>query len=136
MMKTPLPAEIVRRCREMRRAGTPAEAVLGGFLRNRGMRSMKFRWQHPVKGYILDFYCQEAKLAIELDGGGHAQESQMRYDQERRVALAVEGIRVLRFGNHEVMNQLEYVLAEIWQALVPHPDHTCPFGHPKRVWVR
>lgn len=78
---------------------------------------MKFRRQHPVQVYILDFYCQEARLAIELDGGGHYEPDQARYDEMRTKDLETEGIRVLRFRNDEVKDRLEDVLFEIWQIL-------------------
>src|SRR5690606_7520596 len=77
----------------------------------------KFRRQHPLAGYILDFYCHEAKLAIELDGGGHLESSQAGYDEERTKILNEQGIRVLRFWNNDVLKNTETVLNEIWIAL-------------------
>ena len=113
----PLPAEILRRCRELRHENTPAESLLWAILRNRGLKGAKFRRQVPVARYILDFYCHAAHLAVELDGGGHAGDEQVAYDLARTKVLEKEGIRLLRYWNHEVLNQLEDVLAELYEAL-------------------
>ena len=66
-------------------------------------------------GFILDFYCHEAKLAIEIDGGGHLEEEQKRYDLERTNILNDNGIKVLRFFNNEVIRETENVILEIWK---------------------
>lgn len=95
---------------------TDAEALLWHFLRNRDFCGFKFRRQHPVGGYILDFYCNEAKLAIELDGSGHSEDERKDYDSERTKVLEGAGIRVLRFWNDEVLTELEHVLEEIYAA--------------------
>jgi 5-methyltetrahydrofolate--homocysteine methyltransferase len=86
-------------------------------LRNRGVHDAKFRRQHPIAGYIPDFYCHEAKLAIELDGGGHLEDEQAEYDNQRTKILNEQGIRVLRFWNKDVLKNTETVLNEIWVAL-------------------
>ena len=86
-------------------------------LRNRRLGGRKFRRQHPLPPYILDFYCEEARLAIELDGGQHGE--QAAYDAARSTVLASQGIRVLRFWNNEVLQQTEAVLQVIWAALFP-----------------
>ena len=78
----------------------------------------KFRRQFPVGGYILDFYCHPAKLAIELDGGGHNDEEQRRYDRERTRILEGTGIRGVRFWNNDVLNELENVLEVIYAELM------------------
>jgi len=80
---------------------------------------VKFRRQHPVEGYIVDFYCLEARLVVELDGGGHVEESQARYDAERTLALERAGIRVLRFWNPDVLQNVGGVLEMILAALKP-----------------
>ena len=86
-------------------------------LRNRQLDGWKFRRQHPVGKYILDFYCHEARLGVELDGGQHAEPDQAQYDAERAQALEAEGIRVLRFWNNEVLKNTTAVLQEIWNVL-------------------
>jgi len=113
----PLPAEMLARCRDLRKNATSAESRLWHFLRNRQLGGYKFRRQHVFHGYILDFYCPEAKLAIELDGSGHLEEPQVEYDQVRTAALNGFGLRVLRFWNNEVFEQIETVLGVIWEAL-------------------
>ena len=65
-----LPAELLERARALRREATDAERFLWSLLRNRQFLGLKFRRQHPLGGYIVDFYCHEARLGIELDGGG------------------------------------------------------------------
>ena len=67
--------------------------------------------------YVLDFYCHEPPLGIEIDGGHHATERQASYDASREKALNAAGIRVLRFWDHEVLTEIESVLEVIWQAV-------------------
>jgi len=86
-------------------------------LRNRNFAGHKFRRQHPFDRYILDFYCLAAKLAIELDGGGHNYRLGQIRDRTRSELLAREGIVVLRFWNHQVRQELDSVLKAIWFAL-------------------
>jgi very-short-patch-repair endonuclease len=79
----------------------------------------KFRRQHAVGPFILDFYCHEAKLAVEVDGGIHAKDAQRRKDVARSQALTAEGVRVLRFWDGEILRDIESVAARIWIALTP-----------------
>ena len=113
----PLPADIRACCRTLRRRSTDAEGFLWYFLRDRRFGGKKFRRQHPVGRYILDFYCERAGLAIELDGGQHAEGRQKQRDQERDQQLTAARIRVLRFWNSEVWNETEAVLEKIWREL-------------------
>lgn len=94
---------------------TDAERLLWGLLRNRGLGGLKFRRQHPCNGYFLDFYCHEARLAVELDGSQHLEGNQAAYDEERTRVLEQEGIRVLRFWNGDVSAHIEEVLGVIWE---------------------
>lgn len=112
----PLPFHLLNIARELQTKQTNAETLPWLFLRNRDYCGFKFRRQHPVGGYILDFYCHEAKLAIELDGSGHADGERKRYDAERTKVLEGAGIKVLRFWNDEVLKELESVLEEICAA--------------------
>ena len=105
------------RARELRRRATRAEIVLWHQLRGRRLEGFKFRRQHRVGPYVLDFYCSQARLAIELDGGGHAEPGQAAYDRERTRELESRGIRELRFWNHDVLKRREAVLAEIAEVL-------------------
>jgi very-short-patch-repair endonuclease len=80
---------------------------------------MKFRRQQPIARCILDFYCDQAKLAIELDGGQHNTESARRHDSERTAFLGERDITVLRFWNNGVLQETEGVLEAIHNALTP-----------------
>jgi len=102
------------RSREPRRESTEAERKLWWHLRDSGLGE-KFRRQHPVGLFFLDFYCHEARLALEVDGGGHA--GRAEYDAERTRALAAEGIQVVRSWNSEVMRSIEGVLESIRETL-------------------
>ena len=113
----PLPSHLLNIARELRIKQTDAETLLWHFLRNRDFCGFKFRRQHPVSGYILDFYCNEAKLAIELDRSGHADDERRLYDVERTRVLEGAGIKVLRFWNDEVLKNLEAVLEAIYTAI-------------------
>lgn len=118
-----LPALRVFR-KELRAHLTPAEAKLWTYLRRSQLAGRKFRRQHRVGGYILDFYCPAERLAIELDGAAHDSEMAQRYDEARDLFLRDCGIRVLRFENKWVFLQPDEVLAEIvrhfgWQKASP-----------------
>jgi very-short-patch-repair endonuclease len=106
-------ASTQRRAAELRKASTPAEQKLWGLLRNRQLKGRKFRRQHPLANYVLDFYCHECKLAIELDGNYHKQPEVSAYDDSRTALLKENGITVLRFWNDEVFNDIERVLETI-----------------------
>ena len=86
-------------------------------LRDRRLAGFKFRRQHPVGPYILDFYCHEARLAVELDGGQHNEPDERARDTKRSAFLEAQGIRVLRFWNNEVFQNTEGVLQAIYDAL-------------------
>src|SRR5882762_3177096 len=88
--------------RELRSRLTPAESYLWSFLQRRQLRGRKFRRQHSVGPYILDFYCPEEKLAVELDGASHDYEQAHAHDENRKMFLSRADIAVLRFENREV----------------------------------
>jgi very-short-patch-repair endonuclease len=103
--------------RELRKNSTDAEKALWRQLRNRHCADFKFRRQHVVGDFILDFYCPGVGLAIEVDGGGHTEKKQAVYDVCRTAALAGCGIHVLRFWNHEVLQHIDAVMDEIYRAV-------------------
>jgi len=103
--------EIEETARHLRKQLTPAEATLWQALRSRQLSGLKFRCQHPVGRFIVDFYCPSHKLVIEVDGDIHNQ--QQAYDRARTDELQVFGYCVLRFTNEEVMNNLSNVLSRI-----------------------
>jgi very-short-patch-repair endonuclease len=103
--------------RELRHTETEAEKKLWQFLRNRQLKGKKFRRQHALDNYILDFYCHECKLAVELDGAIHDEKMNRQYDEARTSVLNDWGIIVIRFRNEEVMNQTGKVLDKIGELL-------------------
>lgn len=113
-------ADITRRlATELRRNQTDAESTIWLALRNRGLAGYKFRRQHPIGPYIVDFYCADARLTIEVDGGQHAENK--AYDSRRTEYLERAGYRVIRFWNNEVLKNtegvLETILSEIQRAI-------------------
>jgi very-short-patch-repair endonuclease len=102
---------LVAGAKELRHRLTAAEQVLWSALRGRGIGGLRFRRQHPVGPFVLDFFCPAAKLVIEVDGPIH--EQQREQDQARTEHLEAYGYRVLRFTNQEVMTNLEAVVAQI-----------------------
>jgi len=98
-----------------RRSTTPAEAVLWQQLRGRQVLGLKFRRQHPLHGFIVDFCCLEQRIIIELDGDIHQDSEQAAYDKERDQALAAAGFRILRIPNEHVLSNIDAVLAAIRQ---------------------
>ena len=109
----------LQQARALRQSPTTAEQVLWRHLRNRQLAGTKFRRQHPLGPYILDFVCLAQGLVVEVDGGQHADLQAQGYDRQRAVWLRQQGLRVLRFWNHEVVQQTNEVLAHVLQALTP-----------------
>lgn len=101
----------------LRKRTTEAEQKLWSLLRNRQLNGKKFRRQHAILNYIVDFYCHESKLAIELDGNFHKRVEVKQYDQARTMALKETGISVLRFWNEEVLTDPGKVLKKISEHL-------------------
>ncbi len=116
------------RARDLRKNQTNAEALLWAKLRNRGLDSWKFKRQVPKGRYIVDFYCAEARLVIELDGQQHAYDEAVVYDQARTRFLQESGLRVIRFWNCEIYETMPEVLECILQKLnePPFPDDMAP----------
>jgi very-short-patch-repair endonuclease len=103
--------------RKLRSNMTPAEAKLWTYLKGKQLEGKKFRRQHSVSRYILDFYCPSSKLAIELDGEAHDSAMAAEYDHERTLFLLATNIRVIRFENKTVFEHPEWVLEQIKTAL-------------------
>jgi len=110
-------ANRIVRARQLRRRQTDAEKLLWSHMRARRLGGYKFRRQHPVGPFVVDFYCEAARLVIELDGGGHNEPDQRVYDQERTRILEQLGLRVVRFWNNDVLVATEWVLEAILSAL-------------------
>jgi very-short-patch-repair endonuclease len=106
-------AERYARARELRLHPTPAERHAWTLLRNRGMLGLKFRRQHVLHGFILDFYCASERIVIELEGDVHYTQAQRDYDQARAGFLEAAGYRVIRVRNRNASREhLEAALRE------------------------
>lgn len=107
--------------RKLRSFLTPAEEQAWWLLRNRRLSGLKFRRQHLVGKYVVDFYCPQARLAVELEGSVHSQPSQTKKDKARDALLRRMGIRVLRLPNAMVMEDPETFVRKIREAAVLSP---------------
>jgi very-short-patch-repair endonuclease len=101
--------------RDLRNDPTEAERLLWQHLRLRQLGGHKFRRQQPLGNYVVDFVCLEKRLVIEVDGGQH--NAQIANDKQRAAWIEAQGFRVLRFWNHEIMQNIEAVKEAIWRAL-------------------
>jgi type I restriction enzyme M protein len=111
---------LVKTARELRKKETPAESILWELLRNRRFMNLKFRRQHQVGEYVVDFFCDEMNLVIELDGAVHAEARQAKKDKTRDAYLQSTGLMVIRLRNEEFLSDPEAVLNKI-SAHLPAP---------------
>ena len=109
--------EILRIAAELRKNMTPAEKVLWERIRNRQVSGYRFRRQHPIYEMVVDFFCYEAMLVIEVDGSVHEDSYQAERDVERTKILDGFGLKEIRFKNAEVMNNIDDVIRQIEKAL-------------------
>jgi very-short-patch-repair endonuclease len=112
-------AAIKDKAKKLRKKMTEAEKILWSRIRNRKVNGMYFRRQHPYGIYILDFFCFEANLVIEIDGLIHL--SRHEYDLERTKYLESSGLKIIRFTNTEIENRIEWVINKIQKAVDPFP---------------
>ena len=112
-----VPPKIKQNARDLRKNMTDAERTLWSRIKSRRLQGFRFRRQHPVGNYIVDFVCLELKLVIELDGGQHM--DQQQYDERRDSFLKAQGFTVLRFWNNKVMKEVDGVLESILTFLPP-----------------
>jgi very-short-patch-repair endonuclease len=106
----------VEKARKLRSAMTTAEQRAWWLLRDRNLLGMKFRRQHPIGKFVVDFYCQQSRLAVELDGSIHAQPSRARKDSAKDAYLTRLGIRVLRLPNGMVLDDPEEFCKKVLEA--------------------
>jgi very-short-patch-repair endonuclease len=122
--------------RRLRRNQTDAERILWFRLRDRRLNGSKFRRQFPIDRYVVDFFCADAHLIIELDGGQHAVRTDA--DAQRTKVLEAMGYMILRYWNNDVIQNIDGVLEDIYTALErhrpepPHP-HPLPSGERERT---
>ena len=120
---------VVTRARQLRRKATWAEKALWRILRNERFSGYKFRRQQPAGDFTLDFYCPEARLALEVDGIGHGHPERRIEDERRDEFLSSRGILVKRIWNSQLRGQLKPVREVLWQLLqerAPHPGNVKP----------
>ncbi len=98
---------------QLRKTLTPAEAILWNGLKNSNLGNKKFRRQHSILNYIVDFYCPEERLIIELDGNHHFLPGGTEHDAERDAALMALGFKILRYENEIVIKHSAEVLENI-----------------------
>ncbi len=108
--------------RKLRNNATPAEQLFWELVRDRRFLGLKFRRQHQIGDYIADFYCDEKKLVIELDGGVHDEPTRIKIDHKRDAYMKSLGLNVLRLSNEQLMSNPEKVLTSIASALSPSPS--------------
>jgi very-short-patch-repair endonuclease len=126
---------VVLRARALRRSATLPEGLLWQVLRKRP-QNLKFRRQHPLGPFVVDFYCAAARLVVEVDGASHDMGDRPSCDARRDAWLREQGLRVLRFNATEVMNDLESVMTEIHRAARRRlPLHQAPPGPPPHASV-
>ncbi len=99
--------------KNLRQDATVPEKIMWDILRNRRFKNLKFRRQHVINGYILDFYCHEICLAIEIDGNVHNDPDQAVYDRERQTSLGKWGITFLRIKNNVVINRRPQAIRQL-----------------------
>jgi very-short-patch-repair endonuclease len=119
-LKQPRPVNLVR---ELRQKQTDAESILWARLRNQRFEGVKFRRQHPIGNYIVDFASLDAKLIIEIDGGQHNESTMIKEDQQRTKWLETKGFDVVRFWNSDVFENINGVMEKIQESLMKgiHP---------------
>lgn len=115
-----IPSQKRALARQFRRNMTPAESMLWDHLHGGRLCHARFRRQHVIAGFIVDFYCHAARLVVEVDGEIHAH--QAAEDARREKALTAFGVRVIRFSNEAVMNDLSAVLRRIAAALTSQQE--------------
>ncbi len=108
-------AQLLEFAKVMRSNGTNVENLMWQLLRNKHFINLKFRRQHVISPYIVDFYCHELGLVIELDGSQHGTDDAVEYDAERTQFLEALGFKVVRYWNHDVLGNTEVVLEGLWQ---------------------
>ncbi|MBX3537754.1 MAG: endonuclease domain-containing protein [Chelatococcus sp.] len=105
------------RARQLRANQTTPEEKLWHVLRHRKLNGRKFRRQHPIDRFIVDFACIEAKLVVEVDGATHSTAAETLYDRNREAILTAAGYEVLRIGNADIYESMEFVRETILAAL-------------------
>lgn len=112
-MNQKMNSQLLQFAKSMRHAATDAENLLWQLLRAKRFMNLKFRRQHVIKPYIVDFYCHELGLVIELDGSQHGIDDSVEYDVERTKFLEALGLTAVRYWNHDVLSRADVVLEDL-----------------------
>ncbi len=115
------PKKTVARARDLRRTMTLPEVLLWQHIRSRRLNGIRFRRQHPIGPYILDFFCEDARLAVEVDGESHSQAEAVEHDKRRTEWLNARGISVLRIPARDVLSELAAVVDHIQRQVRDQP---------------
>jgi len=113
-MNQKLDPQLLEFAKSMRHTATDAEYLMWQLLRAKRFMNLKFRRQHVIEPYIVDFYCHEIGLVVELDGSQHRTDDAIEYDAERTKFLEALGLTVVRYWNHDVLGRLDVVLGDLW----------------------
>lgn len=106
--------QLLQFAKSMRHTATDAEYLMWQVLRAKRFINLKFRRQHVIAPYIVDFYCHEIGLVIELDGSQHGTDDAIEYDAERTKFLEALGLTVVRYWNQDVLGRTDVVLEDLW----------------------
>jgi very-short-patch-repair endonuclease len=110
-----LDPQLLEFAKTMRSNATDAENFMWQLIRAKRFMNLKFRRQHVIAPYIVDFYCHELGLVIELDGSQHGTDDAIKYDAERTRFLEALDLKVIRYWNHEVLGRTDVVLEDLWR---------------------
>ncbi|MHA3083496.1 endonuclease domain-containing protein [Acinetobacter sp. ANC 5383] len=113
-----LDPQLLEFAKTMRSNATDAENLMWQLLRAKRFMNLKFRRQHVIAPYIVDFYCHEIGLVIELDGSQHGADDVLEYDAERTKFLEALGLTVVRYWNHDVLGRTDVVLEDLWNVCI------------------
>ena len=114
--------QLLQFAKSMRHTTTDAENLMWQLLRAKRFMNLKFRRQHVIAPYILDFYCHEIGLVIELDGSQHGTDDAIEYDVERTKFLEAVGLTVVRYWNHDVLGRTDVILEHLWSMYLIKAD--------------
>lgn len=112
-MNKTLDPQLLEFAKSMRHSATDAENLMWQLLRAKRFMNLKFRRQHVIASFIVDFYCHEISLVIELDGSQHGTDDAIDYDAERTKFLEALGLTVVRYWNHDVLGRTDVVLEDL-----------------------
>ena len=114
-MNKKLDPQLLLFAKSMRTNATDAENLMWQLLRAKRFMNLKFRRQHVIAPYIVDFYCHELGLVVELDGSQHGTDDAIEYDAERTKFLEALDLKVVRYLNSDVLGKTEAVLEDLWE---------------------